>query len=200
MYRGPSIGAIVLLVLAVGLLLFGGDGGDDEGGGAGTEFERPKGGDPADGDPAGGEGDGSAGDGAPRPPGVAATVTRVVDGDTVEAPVGGSLEDIRYIGLDTPESVAPDQPVECFGPEAAEYNRRLVEGRVVRLIFDEERRDQYGRLLAYVYVGDEFVNAALVRRGYARTLTIAPNDRFAGFLARLEQEAGNAGRGLWAAC
>jgi micrococcal nuclease len=184
-YRGPSIGAIVLLVLAIGLLVSGGDGGDDAGEpSAGPESEQPEG--------------GRSGRG--RPPGIAAPVTRVVDGDTVEATVGGAVEDIRYIGLDTPESVAPGQPVECFGRRAAEFNRRLVEGRIVRLVFDDERRDHYGRLLAYVYLGDEFVNAALVRRGYARTLTIAPNDRFAGLFARLEQEAGNAGRGLWSSC
>jgi micrococcal nuclease len=184
-YRGPSIAAILLLVLAIALLVSSGDGGDDPGEpSARPEPELPEGGRPGRG----------------RPPGIAATVTRVVDGDTVEATVGGSVEDIRYIGLDTPESVAPGQPVECFGQRAAAFNRRLVEGRVVRLIFGEERRDQYGRLLAYVYLGDEFVNATLVRRGYARTLTIAPNDRFAGLFARLEQDAGNAGRGLWKSC
>jgi micrococcal nuclease len=184
-YRGPSIGAIVLLVLAIGLLLSGGDG--DENGdkpSAGPEPELSEGGRP----------------GNRQPPGIAAAVTRVVDGDTVEATVGGSSEDIRYIGIDTPESVAPGEPVECFGHRAAEFNRKLVEGQAVRLVLGEERRDQYGRLLAYVYRGDEFVNATLLRRGYARTLTIAPNDRFAGLFARLEQEAGNAGRGLWRSC
>ncbi|HZA88826.1 MAG TPA: thermonuclease family protein, partial [Solirubrobacterales bacterium] len=66
--------------------------------------------------------------------------------------------------------------------------------------FDRELRDRYGRLLAYVYVGSRLVNAELVRRGYARTLTIAPNDSRAGLLARLEREAGQAGRGLWGDC
>jgi micrococcal nuclease len=96
--------------------------------------------------------------------------------------------------------VAPDQPVECFGHQASEFNRRLVEGEADRLVFDAERRDRYGRLLAYVYLGDELVNATIIRRGYARTLTIAPNDRYAPLFARLEQRAGNAGRGLWEAC
>ncbi|HEX5954906.1 MAG TPA: thermonuclease family protein, partial [Solirubrobacterales bacterium] len=99
-----------------------------------------------------------------------------------------------------PESVKPGAPVECFGPEASDFNERLVGGERVRLEFGPERRDDYGRLLAYVYVGDRFVNADLVRRGYATTLTIAPNDQFAPLLNRLEQEAGNAGRGLWGAC
>ena len=124
----------------------------------------------------------------------------MVDGDTIEVSINGSEEDVRYIGVDTPESVKPGAPVECFGPEASEFNERLVGGEQVRLDFDAERRDVYDRLLAYVYVGERFVNAELVKRGYATTLTIAPNDTFAGLFNRLEQEAGNAGRGLWGAC
>jgi micrococcal nuclease len=129
-----------------------------------------------------------------------AYVTRVVDGDTVEVQIGGETDDVRYIGLDTPETVKPEEPVECFGPEASDFNHRLVEGKRVRLVFDGERRDIYGRLLAYVYLGDRFVNAELVRRGFARTLTIPPNDRFAEHFKRLEIAAARAGRGLWGAC
>ena len=132
--------------------------------------------------------------------GDAAQVTRVVDGDTVEIRLDGEIEDLRYIGVDTPESVKPGEPVECFGPESSAFNEELVEGRDVRLEYDAERRDVYGRLLAYVYVSDTFVNAELVRRGFATTLTIAPNDRFAGTFARLEREASAAGRGLWGEC
>jgi micrococcal nuclease len=132
-------------------------------------------------------------------------VADVVDGDTIEVELGDGIEDVRYIGIDTPESVAPGQPVECFGPEASEQNARLVEGERVRLTFDAEERDDYGRLLAYVHVAGDgpanvFVNAELMRRGYARTLTIAPNDRFADRFDRLEQAAANAGRGLWGEC
>jgi micrococcal nuclease len=127
-------------------------------------------------------------------------VTRVVDGDTVEVQIDGREEDVRYIGVDTPETVKPEEPVECFGPEASDFNHRLVEGRQVRLVFDRERRDVYDRLLAYVYLGDRFVNAELIRRGLAETLTILPNDRFAGKLKRLEIAAARAGRGLWGAC
>ena len=127
-------------------------------------------------------------------------VVDVVDGDTIEVVLDGVTEDVRYIGVDTPESVAPGEPVECFGKRASDFNARLVAGQRVRLVFDAERRDVYGRLLAYVYVGERFVNAALVRRGYARTLTIAPNDAFAGLFDRLQRSAGNAGRGLWGAC
>ena len=145
------------------------------------------------------EGAGSSGDDVPAAAG-AVPVVDVVDGDTIEVRLDGEVEDVRYIGIDTPESVAPDQPVECFGPEASDANERLVGDRRVRLEFDAERRDRYGRLLAYVYLGERFVNAELLRDGFATTLTIPPNDSFAGLFDRLEQEAGNAGRGLWAAC
>jgi micrococcal nuclease len=134
------------------------------------------------------------------PAAVTAYVTRAVDGDTIEARIGGEVEDVRYIGVDTPETVKPDTPVQCFGPRASAVNHRLVEGHRVRLVFGVERRDVYGRLLAYVYLGRRFVNAALIRRGLARTLTIPPNDRFALLLRRLELRAARAGRGLWGAC
>jgi len=129
-----------------------------------------------------------------------AYVVRAVDGDTIEVETEGRREDVRYIGVDTPETVKPDTPVQCFGPQASAFNHHLVEGRRVRLVFGVERRDIYGRLLAYVYLGDRFVNAELIRRGLARTLTIPPNDRFAGRLKRLEIAAARAGRGLWGAC
>jgi micrococcal nuclease len=134
------------------------------------------------------------------PASASAFVTRVVDGDTVEVQLHGEEEDVRYIGVDTPETVKPGAPVDCFGPQASSFNHRLVERRRVRLVFGPERRDQYGRLLAYVYLGDRFVNAELVRRGFARTLFIPPNDRFEGRLKRLEIAAARAGRGLWGAC
>ena len=129
-----------------------------------------------------------------------AYVTRAVDGDTIEVQLGGEEEDVRYIGVDTPETVKPGEPVQCFGPQASHFNHGLVEGERVRLVFDAERRDVYGRLLAYVYLDGRFVNAELVRRGLARTLTIPPNDRFAARLKRLEIAAARAGRGLWGAC
>jgi micrococcal nuclease len=149
---------------------------------------------------------GDRGDGGSDPPAepqggeTEAEVVRVVDGDTIEVSLGGETEDVRYIGVDTPESVTPGEPVECYGREAGSFNERLVAGREVRLRFDAERRDDYGRLLAYVYVGPQLVNAELVRRGYARTLTIPPNDTRADLFARLEDAAGSAGRGLWGAC
>lgn len=129
-----------------------------------------------------------------------ARVVRAIDGDTIEARVGGRLEDVRYIGVDTPETVKPGTPVQCFGPRAHGFNSRLVTGRRVRLVFGEERRDVYGRLLAYVYLGHRFVNAELARHGLARTLTIPPNDRFASRFEGLVAAAARAGRGLWGAC
>jgi micrococcal nuclease len=129
-----------------------------------------------------------------------AYVLRAVDGDTIEVELDELHEDVRYIGVDTPETVKPDTPVQCFGPQASDFNHRLVEHRRVRLVFGAERRDVYGRLLAYVYLDGRFVNAELVRRGLARTLTIPPNDRYAARLKALEIAAARAGRGLWGAC
>jgi micrococcal nuclease len=132
----------------------------------------------------------------------AARVARVVDGDTIQVDVDGRRERVRYIGVDTPESVKPGTPVECYAKRAAAENERLVAGERVRLVQDAEARDRYGRLLAYVYRAsdDAFVNAALVRGGYARPLTIAPNDRHAAQFDALARDARRAGRGLWGAC
>ena len=145
------------------------------------------------------------GPGAPRPPQrgamrLHARVVRVIDGDTIQVIIRGRREDVRYIGVDTPETVKPGTPVQCFGPAAHRLNQRLAGGRWVWLRFDAERRDVYGRLLAYVFSGGRFVNAILARRGYARTLTITPNDAHAGLFHRLARRAGRAGRGLWGSC
>jgi micrococcal nuclease len=131
-----------------------------------------------------------------------ARVVRVIDGDTVRARIGGRVETVRYIGIDTPETKKPSTPVQCYGRAASARNHRLVAGRAVLLRTDAEARDRYGRLLAYVYRrGDgTFVNAALVRDGFARTLTIAPNVAHAAELLRLSRAARAAGRGLWSAC
>jgi micrococcal nuclease len=131
---------------------------------------------------------------------VMARVVRVVDGDTIVASVDGHDEYVRYIGVDTPETVKPDTPVQCYGARASDENHRLVEGRTVRLVFDREQRDDYGRLLAYVYAGSRFVNGTLVRGGYARTLAIAPNTSHAAQLQRLAERAARGARGLWGAC
>ena len=123
-------------------------------------------------------------------------VTRVVDGDTI---VVGD-ERVRLIGIDTPESVKPGTPVECFAREASAFLERLVEGRRVRLELDVEARDRYGRLLAYVHRGGLFVNAELVRRGYAAVATFPPNVRHVDTFVRLQREARENSRGLWGRC
>jgi micrococcal nuclease len=135
------------------------------------------------------------------PPG-AGRVVRVVDGDTIQVEVGGRREKVRYIGVDTPESVKPGTPVQCYAKRASAFNKHLLAGRRVRLVPDAEARDRYGRLLAYVYRSSDglFVNAALVRHGYAHTLTIPPNVAHAGEFRRLASDARRAGRGLWSAC
>jgi micrococcal nuclease len=135
------------------------------------------------------------------PPGVG-RVVRVVDGDTIHVEVDGRREKVRYIGVDTPESVKPGTRVQCFAKRASAFNQHLVAGQRVRLVPDAEARDRYGRLLAYVYRTSDglFVNAALVRRGYAHTLTIPPNVAHAGEFRRLAATARRAGRGLWSAC
>lgn len=128
-----------------------------------------------------------------------ALVSRVIDGDTVELAFGQRL---RYIGVDTPETHRRegDRWVtvhEAYGEEAEAFNRRLVEGKHVRLEYDVQPHDKYHRLLAYVYVGDTFVNAELLRQGYAHQLTIPPNVKYVDAFKRLAREAREAKRGLW---
>jgi micrococcal nuclease len=130
----------------------------------------------------------------------AVRVDRVVDGDTIVVRIDGREERLRYIGVDTPESVKPGERAQCFGKTAAAANRRLVEGRELRLVYDAEPRDHYGRLLAYVYVGDLFVNAELIRQGYAKPLEIAPNVAHAPELRRLASAARRDRVGLWSRC
>ncbi len=129
-------------------------------------------------------------------------VLRVVDGDTIQVRIGEVRERVRYIGVDTPETHKPGTPVQCYGRAASARNARLVDGERVRLETDAESRDRYGRLLAYVYrVRDgRFINADLVRGGFAEPLTIPPNVRHAETFADLAGEARRHGRGLWRAC
>ena len=146
-------------------------------------------------DDGGGSGGGGPADGR-------ASVVRVVDGDTVDVRIGGREDTVRLIGIDTPETVDPRSPVECFGEEASNRTKALLPaGTAVRLVADVEARDRYDRLLAYVYRDDgTFVNLSLVEDGYASVLTYPPNvahvDEFTAAAAR----ARDAGRGLWGAC
>ena len=131
-----------------------------------------------------------------------APVVRVVDGDTIRVGLPSGEEPVRYIGIDTPESVKPGAPVECFAKRASAYNERLVAGERVRLVYDIERRDRYGRLLAYVYRARDglFVNAEMVRRGYATAVTFPPNVAHEREFRRLARRARMSGRGLWSGC
>ena len=121
-----------------------------------------------------------------------ATVARVIDGDTIIIDTGHR---VRYIGIDTPE-VYPEK--EALGAEAQQANRQFVEGKKVRLERDVSNTDKYGRLLRYVYVDDLFVNAELVRQGLAEARAYPPDTKYQDLLEKLETEAREAGRGIWA--
>jgi micrococcal nuclease len=139
-------------------------------------------------------------------PAGSARVVEVIDGDTVVLDVGGTRETARLLGIDTPEVHHPTKPVECGGAEAsARLGELLPPGRVVRIERDQEARDHYGRMLAYLFVaaadgGEAFVNELLVREGAAVTLPIDPNDAYRGPLAAAEAEARRGDAGLWGAC
>lgn len=124
----------------------------------------------------------------------------VVDGDTIVV-AGGTR--VRLIGIDTPETKDPRQPVQCFGVEASAHTAALLAtGAPIRLAYDVERFDRFGRTLAYVYRRSDglFVNAALVADGYASVATFPPNVAHVDEFTELARQAREAGRGLWAAC
>ncbi len=126
-------------------------------------------------------------------------VVRVVDGDTIQVCcVFGDRVKVRYIGVDTPEIHHPMKGVEHYGKEASGANRKLVNGKTIRLEFDVQQLDRYGRTLAYVYLEDgTFVNAWLVKNGYAMVLTIPPNVKHEDIFLKLQREARETRRGLW---
>jgi len=124
-------------------------------------------------------------------------VVRVVDGDTIHVRLGDRLEKVRYIGVNTPEVHHPSKGEEPGGRQAHVVNRRLVEGKRVRLELDVQVRDRHGRLLAYVWAGDTMVNAELVRLGFAQVMTVPPNVRHQTLFLELQRGAREAGRGLW---
>ena len=135
--------------------------------------------------------------------GANATVVRVVDGDTVQVDIDGQREKLRLIGIDTPETVKPDTPVQCYGPEASAFTKQLLpEGTAVRVERDVEARDDYGRLLGYVYRADDglFVNLEIVAQGYASLLTFPPNVAHVDEFVAAARAAERANLGLWSAC
>jgi endonuclease YncB( thermonuclease family) len=146
---------------------------------------------------------GGCGGRAGPPPPANAVVVSVTDGDTIVVRVRGRDEHVRLIGIDTPETVAPTKPVMCFGKEASHETASLLPpGTPVQLVRDVEPRDDYGRLLAYVYrVPDGlFVNLRLAEAGFADALSIAPNTTYAGAFRAAVAAARAARRGLWGAC
>ncbi len=100
-------------------------------------------------------------------------IKQVIDGDTIEITRYGKPEQVRLIGLDTPETVDPRKPVQCFGKEASDNSKKLLSGQKVRIEFDQKvgERDRYGRLLAYIWLNSELVNLELIRGGYAHEYT-----------------------------
>ena len=146
-----------------------------------------------------------------EPPGYEeARVLRAVDGDTIEVEVTGRVDGpgagdaavgetyvVRLLGIDTPESVSPRDPVECFGREAAAATAALLDGTTIKLVKDVEERDGFDRLLRYAYLGAELANARLVVNGYAHAYTYPPNVRWSRLLVSLEDDARLDARGLW---
>lgn len=131
-----------------------------------------------------------------------ATVIKVIDGDTVVLRLQGAIETVRLIGIDTPETVHPTKPVECFGPEASAFTHSLLEPKTqVRVQRDVEARDRYQRLLVYLYLLDgTFVNQELLRLGFARAMSIAPNMVYADRFASIETKTKENRIGLWLRC
>jgi micrococcal nuclease len=136
-------------------------------------------------------------------PGLVPVVESIVDGDTIRVSFGSSSEPVRLLGIDTPESVDPARPVQCFGVEATGRITELIPpGTELRLEIDREPRDQYGRLLAYVYRAsdDLFVNLSLLVDGFAALSIYPPNDTYRAQLEQVAQTAHTANVGFWSAC
>ena len=133
-------------------------------------------------------------------PRVEAVVLRVIDGDTIEVSLGGQPFTLRYIGIDTPETKDPNSPVECFGAEATTANEVLVAGQTVLLEKDVSETDRFGRLLRYVWIGDQLVNLQLVSDGYAVSSPYPPDVKHQDKFDAAELVARQSGSGLWGAC
>lgn len=127
-------------------------------------------------------------------------IVRVVDGDTINVEIDGKVESVRYIGIDTPETIDPRKPVQCFGIEAAKKNKELAEGKMVRLEKDITNRDKYDRLLRYVWVGDVLINQALVEQGFAKSYSYPPDVKYQDKFIAAEKQARENKIGLWTAC
>lgn len=125
-------------------------------------------------------------------------VVEVVDGDTIKIDIGGKTESVRLIGINAPEKYSPQKEEAEYGKAAASYTKKLLQGQKVHLTYDTQHRDRYGRLLAYVYMADgTFINAQLVKAGYARVMTIPPNVKYQSLFTALQKNARDSGNGLW---
>lgn len=132
-----------------------------------------------------------------------ATVVEVIDGDTVRLEVATGVEVVRLLGIDTPETVDPNRPAQCFGAEASAYlTTMLPVGTPVLLTRDQQIRDVFGRLLGYVFVASsgQFTNAEMIRGGFANTLSIEPNNAYRDTFADALRDAKKDKAGLWAKC
>jgi len=127
--------------------------------------------------------------------GYSSKVVYVYDGDTIKLANG---EKVRYLGIDTPEMNYKTPPAEYFAKDAKAFNQRLVDGKIVRLEFDAQRRDKYQRLLAYVYLDDIFINKKMIEEGYAKILIIPPNEKYSDEFLKLQRKARQEGKGIWA--
>ncbi|QDT65016.1 thermonuclease family protein [Calycomorphotria hydatis] len=128
-------------------------------------------------------------------PEIQARVVRIVDGDTLI--IDGGYR-VRLIGVDTPESVHPDLPPQPYAEEASEYLRELISGKIVRLEFDQERTDRYGRLLAYLWLDGLLINEEIISQGYGKAVTHFPTSSYYKSRFRAaEAEARQAERGIW---
>lgn len=123
-------------------------------------------------------------------------VAEVIDGDTVIIDDGKNSR-VRYLGIDTPEIALQDSPGDPLSEEAGDFNRALVEGKRVRLEFDKQKYDTYGRLLAYVYADGVFVNGEMLKNGLATPLIIKPNGKYSELIYRAVEEARRLGKGMW---
>lgn len=138
----------------------------------------------------------------PTGPSELATVVRVVDGDTIRVRIGDAEQRLRYIGMDTPESVAPGASVEPYASAASAANSRLVEGAQVVLEHDVSETDRFGRLLRHVWLerpdGWLLVDLELIRLGFAHVATFPPDVKYVELYLAAERAARGARRGLWA--
>lgn len=128
---------------------------------------------------------------------IAATVTRVIDGDTIEVNLNGKTEKVRLTLVDTPETVHPNKSVEPFGPEASEFTTKTLNGQKVGLEMDVQERDKYGRLLAYIWIGDKLFNKMLLEKGLARVSVYPPNVKYESEFRAAQKTAQEKGIGIW---